>query len=69
VRQHHIHAAVDAVAHIDIQTPRLTKQRFVAGGAVAVAMAGRFLPGIRLRYHNHPTAKRHPLGVSPAGSR
>jgi hypothetical protein len=44
---------VDAVAHIDVKTPRLTKQGFVAGGAAAVAVAGRLLLGIRLRFHNH----------------
>ena len=43
---------VDAVAHIDIKTPWLTKERFVAGGAAAVAVAGGVVLGIRLRFHN-----------------
>jgi len=44
---------VNAVAHINVKTPRLTKQRFVAGGAAAVAVAGGLLLGIRLRFHHH----------------
>ena len=44
---------MNAIAHIDVKTPRLTKQGFVAGGAAAVAVAGRLLLGIRLRFHNH----------------
>ena len=44
---------VNAIAHIHIETPRLTKQGFVAGGAAAVAVAGGLLLGIRLRFHNH----------------
>jgi len=44
---------VNAVAHIDIKTPRLTKQRFVAGSAAAVAVAGGVVLGIRLRFHHH----------------
>jgi len=31
---------VNAIAHNHIETPRLTKQGFVAGGAAAVAVAG-----------------------------
>ncbi len=50
---HHIHAVVNAIAHIDIKPPRLTKQRFVAGGAAAVAVTGGVVLGIRLRFHNH----------------
>jgi len=46
---------VNAIAHIHIETPRLTKQCFVAGGAAAVAVAGGLLLGIRLRFHNHST--------------
>ena len=46
-------AVVDAIAYIDIKPPRLTKQGFVAGGAAAVAVAGRFLLGIRFRFHNY----------------
>jgi len=44
---------VNAIAHIHIKTPRLTKQGFVAGGAAAVAVAGGLLLGIRLRFHHH----------------
>ena len=45
---------VNAIAHIDVKTPRLAKQGFVAGAAAAVAVAGGLLLGIRLRFHNHP---------------
>jgi len=44
---------VNAIAHIHIETPRLTKQGFVAGGAAAVAVAGGLLLGIRLRFHKY----------------
>ena len=44
---------VDAVAHIHIKTPRLPKQRLVAGGAAAIAVASGVGLGIRLRFHNH----------------
>jgi len=44
---------VNAIAHIDIKPPRLTKERFVAGGAAAIAVASRLLLRIRLRFHNH----------------
>ena len=44
---------VNAVAHIHIETPRLTKQGFVAGGAAAVAMAGGVVLRIRLGFHHH----------------
>jgi len=44
---------VNAIAHIHIETPRLTKQGFVAGGAAAIAVAGGLLLGIRLRFHHH----------------
>ena len=44
---------VNAVAHIDIKAPRLTKERFIAGGAAAVPVAGGVILGIRLRFHNH----------------
>ena len=50
---HHIHAVVDAIAHIHIKTPRLTKERFVAGGAAAIAVAGGVVLGIRLGFHHH----------------
>ena len=44
---------VDAVAHIDVKTSWLTKERFVARGAAAVAVAGGVVLGIRLRFHHH----------------
>jgi hypothetical protein len=44
---------VNAIAHIHVETPRLTKQGFVAGGTAAVAVTGGLLLGIRLRFHNH----------------
>ena len=44
---------VNAIAHIDVKASRLTKQRFVAGGAAAVAVTGGLLLGIRLRFHHH----------------
>ena len=44
---------MNAIAHIHIKPPRLTKQRFVAGGAAAVAVAGGVALAIRLRFHNH----------------
>ncbi len=44
---------VNAVAHIDVKAPRLTKERLVAGGAAAVAVAGGVVLGIRLRFHHH----------------
>ena len=43
---------VNAIAHIHVKPPRLTKERFVAGGAAAVAVAGGVVLGIRLRFHN-----------------
>ena len=44
---------VDAVVDIDVKASWLTKERFVAGGAAAVAVAGRVVLGIRLRFHHH----------------
>jgi len=49
----HIHAVVNAITHIDIKPPRLTKQGFVAGGAAAIPVAGGLLLRIRLRFNNH----------------
>ena len=46
-------AVVDAIAHVDIKPPRLTKQGFVARGPAAMAMASRFTLAIGLRFHNH----------------
>jgi hypothetical protein len=44
---------VNAIAHIDIKTPWFAEQGFVAGAAAAIAVAGGFLLGISLRFHNH----------------
>ena len=44
---------VDAIAHIDVKTPWLTKERLVAGGAAAVAVTGGLFLGIRLCFHHH----------------
>ena len=44
---------MNAIAHIHIEMPRLTKQCFVAWGAAEVAMARRVVPRIRLRFHDH----------------
>ena len=46
-------AVVNAIGHIHIKPPRLTKQRFDAGTAAAIAVAGRLALAIRLRFHNH----------------
>jgi len=54
---------VNAIAHIHIKTPRLTKQGFVAGGAAAIAMAGWLPLGIRIRFHNH-APQQLALGVA-----
>jgi hypothetical protein len=51
--RHHIHAVVDAVAQIHVKPPWLTKERFVAWGAAAIAVAGGVVLGIRLRFNNH----------------
>jgi len=44
---------VNAIVHIHIKTPWVPKQRFVAGSAASVAVAGGLLLGIRLRFHHH----------------
>ena len=44
---------VDAVANIDVKPPWLAKERFVAGGAAAIAVASRVVLGIRLCFHHH----------------
>jgi len=44
---------VNALADIDVKVSRLPKQRFIAGAAAAIAVAGGLLLGIRLRFHNH----------------
>ena len=48
-----LHAVVDAIADIDIKTPWLTKERLVAGGAAAIAVASGVVLGISLRFHDH----------------
>jgi hypothetical protein len=50
---HSLHAVVDAVAHIDVKPPWLTKERLVAWGAAAVAVAGGVALGVRLRFNHH----------------
>jgi len=55
---------VNAIAHIDIETPRLTKQRFVAWSAAAIAVTGGVVLGIRLRFHKHtPKQAAVPLAL------
>ena len=46
-------AVVDAITHIHVKPPRLSKQGFVARAAAAVAVAGGVALAIRLRFHNH----------------
>ena len=48
-----IHAVMNAIAHIHIETPRLPKERFVARSTPSETMASGLLLGIRLRFHNH----------------
>ena len=50
---HSFHAVVNAIAHIYIKQPWLTKERFVAWGAAAEAVAGGVVLGIRLGFHHH----------------
>ena len=40
-------------AHIDIKPPWLAKERFIAGAAAPMPVAGRLFLRIRLRFHNH----------------
>ena len=44
---------MNAIAHIDVEAPRLAKQGFVAGAAAAMPVAGGLGLAIRLRFHNH----------------
>ncbi len=60
---HHIHAVVNAIAHIHIETPRLAKQGVVARRAAAIAVAGGVVLGIRLRFHNH-AAQQVAIGLA-----
>ena len=58
---------VNAIAHLNIKPPRLTKERFVAGTAAAVARGRRVPPGNTPPFpQSRPTAARLRLGVSPA---
>ena len=50
---HSLHAVVNAIAHIDLKPPWLTKERFVARGAAAIAVAGGVVLGICLGFHHH----------------
>ncbi len=50
----HTHdSRVNAVAQIDIKPPWLSEQGFIARAAAAVAVAGSFLLGRRLHFHDH----------------
>jgi hypothetical protein len=53
LRHGSLHAVVNAIAHIDIKPPWLTKESFVAGAAAAMPVAGGLGLAIRLRFHNH----------------
>ena len=44
---------VNAVAHIDVKTPCLTKELFFAQGTAVVAVAGGVVLGIRLGFQHH----------------
>jgi hypothetical protein len=41
--RHHIHAVVNAIAHMHIEAPWFSKQRFIACSTAAIAVAGRFI--------------------------
>ena len=41
------------MAHIHIEAPWLTKERFVAGATAAVAVTGGVVLGIRHGFHKH----------------
>jgi hypothetical protein len=58
------HAVVNAIAHVDVKAPRLTKQGFVARGAAAMPVAGGLLLGIRLRFH-HQNPQQLSIHLSP----
>ena len=49
---------VNAIAHIHIKPPWLTKQRFVAGAAAAMPVTGGLALAIGLRFHNHAPQQR-----------
>ena len=44
---------VNAIAQIHLETPRLTKQGFVAEAAATMPVAGGIAVAIRLRFHDH----------------
>ena len=46
-------AVIDAIAQIDVKPPWLTKERLVAGGEAAIAVASGVVLGIRLHFHHH----------------
>jgi hypothetical protein len=48
-----LHAVVNAIAHIHIKPPRLTKQGVVAGAAVSMPVTGGLALAIRLRCHKY----------------
>jgi len=58
---HSFDVVVDAIAHIGIKPPRLTKQDFVSRGAAAMPVSGGYCfaeafgyaLAIRLRFHKH----------------
>lgn len=52
---------MNAIAHIDVKASGLPKYRFVAGGAVALAVAGGLALAIRNRFHNHVPQQRATL--------
>jgi len=54
---------MNAITHLHIETPRLPKERLVAGGAAAVAVAGGIVLRIRLRFHNH-TPQQLAIGLA-----
>ena len=44
---------MNAIAHIHVETTRLTKQVFVAGCAASVTVTGGVALAIRLRFHKY----------------
>ena len=53
VKLHYVDAVVDAIAHIHVKPPRLTKPGFVAGGAAVMLMASGLALAIGLHFHYH----------------
>ena len=54
----HVDAVVDAIAAVDVELARRTKQGLVAGTAPAVAVAGRVVLGVGLCLNNHSPQQR-----------